>query len=62
MGEIAYTEAINLMNYSAAVIPVTQADERTDVFDDSYEPLGDMDKLNWQSCKQLIPFYLLDLK
>ncbi|KAM6521671.1 hypothetical protein FSOLCH5_006427 [Fusarium solani] len=45
----AYTEAINLMNYSAVVIPVMQADERIDVFDDSYEPLGDMDKLNWQS-------------
>lgn len=50
------------MNYSAAVIPVMQADERIDVFDDSYEPLGDMDKLNWQSCKQLTPFSVFDLK
>lgn len=48
--EAAYTEAINLMNYSAIVIPVTQADEKIDVFDDSYEPLGDKDRLNWQSC------------
>ncbi|KAJ4312584.1 hypothetical protein N0V84_009867 [Fusarium piperis] len=45
----AYTEAINLLNYSAVVIPVTQADEKIDVFDDSYEPLGDTDKLNWKS-------------
>ncbi|RSM05039.1 hypothetical protein CEP52_006546 [Fusarium oligoseptatum] len=45
----AYTEAINLMNYSAVVIPVTQADEKIDVFDDSYEPLGEKDKLNWES-------------
>lgn len=49
--EIAYTEAINLMNYSAVVIPVTQADKKIDVFDDSYQPLGDRDKLNWQSCE-----------
>ncbi|RTE76518.1 hypothetical protein BHE90_008999 [Fusarium euwallaceae] len=45
----AYTEAINLMNYSAVVIPVTQADEKIDVFDESYEPLGENDKLNWES-------------
>ncbi|RMJ11864.1 hypothetical protein CDV36_008521 [Fusarium kuroshium] len=45
----AYTEAINLMNYSAVVIPVTQADEKIDVFDESYEPLGEKDKLNWES-------------
>ncbi|RSM18086.1 hypothetical protein CDV31_003008 [Fusarium ambrosium] len=45
----AYTEAINLMNYSAVVIPVTQADEKIDVFDDSYEPLGEKDKLDWES-------------
>ncbi|KAJ3544536.1 hypothetical protein NM208_g2994 [Fusarium decemcellulare] len=45
----AYTEAMNLMNYSIAVIPVTRADRKIDVFDDSYEPLGDKDRLNWES-------------
>lgn len=49
--DAGYTEAINLMNYSAVVIPVTQADEKIDVFDESYEPLGEKDKLNWESCK-----------
>ena len=45
---------MNLMNYSVAVIPVTQADKKVDVFDDSYEPLGNEDRLNWQSCKHSI--------
>ena len=53
-GNTGYTEAMNLMNYSVAVIPVTQADKKVDVFDDSYEPLGNEDRLNWQSCKHSI--------
>ncbi|KXX77504.1 Acetamidase [Madurella mycetomatis] len=45
----AYTEVINLMNYSAAVIPVTKADKRIDLFDSSYQPLNEVDKLNWEA-------------
>ncbi|GAB1318531.1 amidase [Madurella fahalii] len=45
----AYSEAINLMNYSAAVIPVTKADKHIDLVDDSYEPLSPDDMLNWQA-------------
>ncbi|KAK4205074.1 Acetamidase [Triangularia verruculosa] len=45
----AYTEVINLMNYSAAVIPVTKADKSIDVPDITYEPLNDVDKKNWEA-------------
>jgi amidase len=46
----AYTAAINLLNYSAAVIPVTKADKAVDLIDNSYQPLNDIDKLNWDAC------------
>ncbi|SPQ25315.1 e2c75827-595e-449a-97b6-d64331a02715 [Thermothielavioides terrestris] len=46
---VHYTEAINLLNYSAAVIPVTKADKSLDAFDSSYQPLNPVDKLNWES-------------
>jgi amidase len=52
-----YTEAINLLNYSAAVIPVTKADKSLDAFDSSYQPLNPVDKLNWESC--MLPTILL---
>ncbi|KAK3307120.1 amidase signature domain-containing protein [Chaetomium strumarium] len=43
----AYTEVINVLNYSAVAIPVTKADKSIDVVDKSYVPLSDHDKLNW---------------
>ena len=48
---IAYTECINLMDYSVAVIPVTEADKSIDLFDDHYQPLNADDRKNWQACK-----------
>ncbi|XXH00561.1 hypothetical protein Hte_006909 [Hypoxylon texense] len=45
----AYTEVLNLMNYSVVVIPVTKADKNVDTFDDSYTPLNDTDELNWKA-------------
>ena len=48
---IAYTEAINLLNYSAVVIPVTKADKDVDVVDTSYHPLDPTDRKNWEACK-----------
>ncbi|KFA76043.1 hypothetical protein S40288_00309 [Stachybotrys chartarum IBT 40288] len=45
----AYTEAINLLNYSAVVIPVTKADSTIDVLDKSYTPQNDLDKRNWEA-------------
>ncbi|KAI5457488.1 amidase signature domain-containing protein [Mariannaea sp. PMI_226] len=45
----AYTEAINLLNYAAVVIPVTKADQNLDEPDDSYAPLNAKDRMNWES-------------
>lgn len=48
---IAYTESINLMDFSAAVIPVTIADKAVDKFDYDYQPLNESDRKNWKACK-----------
>jgi amidase len=42
-----YTECINLLDYSAAVIPVTTADKSIDIIDPRYTPLNDLDAQNW---------------
>lgn len=39
-----------MLNYSAAVIPVTKADKAIDVADASYLPLNNVDKLTWDAC------------
>ncbi|KAI1826554.1 amidase signature domain-containing protein [Xylaria intraflava] len=46
---IGYTEAINLMNYSSVVIPVTKANKDVDVVDGSYKPANDLDRRNWEA-------------
>ena len=53
---LAYTESINLMDYSAAVIPVTRADQEIDLRDDSYKPLNEKDRMNWEACKSFFFF------
>ncbi|KAI4241118.1 MAG: hypothetical protein L6R40_004757 [Gallowayella cf. fulva] len=45
----AYTESINLLDYSAVVIPVTTADKSLDKFDHDYEPLNEKDRKNWEA-------------
>ena len=44
---IGYTEIVNLLDYSAAVIPVTTADKEVDLADGDHVPLNDLDALNW---------------
>lgn len=51
---LAYTESINLMDYSAAVIPVTTADKSVDTFDHGYQPLNEVDRKNWEACKWIL--------
>ena len=50
----AYTECINLMDYSVAVIPVTKADKSIDTFDEDYNPLNEVDQKNWEACKSIL--------
>lgn len=47
----AYTEALNLLNYSVVVIPVTKADKHLDPIDRDYKPRGKADQRNWETCK-----------
>ena len=54
--ETAYTECLNLMDYSVAVIPVTIADKSIDVFDNGYQPVSETDRKNWEACKFLFNF------
>ena len=51
----AYTEAINLLDYSVTVIPVTKADQNVDKADPDYKPLNDVDAKNWNACKCRAP-------
>ncbi|KAI0396299.1 amidase [Xylariaceae sp. FL0594] len=46
---VGYTEIVNLLNYSAAVIPVTAADRELDPFDNDYEALNGVDEQNWHN-------------
>ena len=46
----AYSEAINLLNYSTVVIPVTRADKTIDRAMPGYTPLNEIDELNWNAC------------
>ncbi|KAK3949451.1 amidase signature domain-containing protein, partial [Pseudoneurospora amorphoporcata] len=46
---LGYTEVLNLLNYSAAVIPVTKADRGVDGIDETYRPLNEVDRANWES-------------
>jgi amidase len=47
----AYTEAINLLDYSVVVIPVTKANKDLDKPDSNFTPLNDFDAKNWAACK-----------
>lgn len=43
-----YTEVINLLDYTACVIPITTADKTVDVADPDFVPLNDLDAKNWE--------------
>ncbi|KAF5127739.1 Acetamidase [Metarhizium anisopliae] len=46
---LGYTKVINLLNYSAVVIPVTKADKSIDAIDGSYCPQNGTDQRNWDA-------------
>ena len=47
---VAYTESINLVDFSAVVIPVTKANKTIDTFEMAYRPLNEIDRMNWEAC------------
>jgi hypothetical protein len=46
-----HTTAYNVLDYAAAVLPVTKVDTAVDVFDSSYTPKNDEDRANYEACK-----------
>ncbi len=52
----AYTECINLLDYSAVAIPVTKVDKDLDEAGTNYEPLSEDDAKNWRACMYHSPF------
>ncbi|KAL8924111.1 MAG: hypothetical protein Q9208_004248 [Pyrenodesmia sp. 3 TL-2023] len=49
VNNIIGTTLINLLDYSAAVVPVTRAGKFVDKSDDGYKPLNETDRKNWES-------------
>lgn len=49
-----YSVWVNLLDYSAAVLPVTTVDKSVDVVDEGYKPINAMDEKVWKSCEFLI--------
>ncbi|KAF7919378.1 uncharacterized protein EAE97_011710 [Botrytis byssoidea] len=45
---IAYSTFVNLLDYSAAILPVTTVDKNVDVFDPEYKPLNAEDEKVWK--------------
>ncbi|KAG4428877.1 hypothetical protein IFR05_015638 [Cadophora sp. M221] len=44
-----YSIWVNLLDYSASVLPVTLADKKVDVVDEGYKALNDMDEKVWEA-------------
>ncbi|KAM3069652.1 hypothetical protein ACMFMG_010372 [Clarireedia jacksonii] len=46
---IAYTTFVNLLDYTASILPVTTVDKNIDLFDHNYKPLNPADEKLWKS-------------
>lgn len=42
---------VNLLDYSAAVLPVTTVDKSVDVVDEGYKPMSEADVKVWKGCE-----------
>jgi hypothetical protein len=54
-----YSVWVNLLDYSAAVLPVTTVDKSVDVVDEGYKPISAMDEKVWKSCESLFLVLLI---
>ena len=48
-----YSAWVNLLDYSASVLPVTTVDKSVDVVDEEYNPISEADEKVWKSCEFL---------
>lgn len=44
-----------MLDYTSVVVPVTEADKKIDVADSAYQPLDEVDKECYESCKYFKP-------
>lgn len=56
---IGYGTLVNLLDYSAAVLPVTLADKTIDVVDKDYKPLNGQDAKVYAGCEFSVVSILL---
>jgi amidase len=54
-----YASAINLLDYTSVVVPVTWADKAIDKKDQSYKPMNEMDKIVQAECESHEIYILL---
>ena len=57
-----YTGWVNVLDYSAAVLPVTIADKSVDVVDEGYQAIGDNDEMIWKLCEFPFPFSVVGIE
>ena len=55
---VGYTMWVNVLDYTAAVVPVTNCDKSIDKRDESYQPLDERDRTVQESCKSDIALSL----
>jgi amidase len=51
-----YASAINVLDFTSVVVPVTFADKGVDKVNEGFAPIGEMDKVVQGGCK-FIPFF-----
>ncbi len=49
-----YTTIFNLLDYTAVTVPISFADKKIDIADESYKPISEVDEKNWEACKLYI--------
>jgi amidase len=42
---------VNMLDYSAAVLPVTTVDKKIDIMDEGYTPINGVDEKVFQACR-----------
>ena len=46
-----YSTIVNLLDYTACVIPVTTVDEKVDIIDKNFSPVSEQDQMVWNDCR-----------
>lgn len=47
------TPWVNLLDYTAVTVPVTEVDSAVDIFEVDYQPISEEDRKIWKNCKSI---------